>query len=72
MTFEFHPSIFYEKDAKGRVIEIFGTEVEVYKALVESMNWQAEFIEPPRGELFSIDDFTKLHVNSGRKKRPLG
>ncbi|KAK7051121.1 hypothetical protein SK128_002882 [Halocaridina rubra] len=54
ITFEFPPSIIYQRDAKGQLRYRYGWEVTLVEELAAIFNFTVAYIEPAPGEMWGV------------------
>ena len=65
VTFEWEPSVLYSRDAAGEMIEPFGIDIEVVKALAGVFNFTPVYAEPPPCESAAPIALSSTHHTHG-------
>ncbi|KAG7173507.1 Glutamate receptor ionotropic, delta-2-like 23, partial [Homarus americanus] len=56
VTFEWKPSVFYQRAKNGTVLLRYGIDIGVVKTLAQVLNFTIQFEEPPEGELWGREE----------------
>lgn len=55
VVLEYNPAVFYQRDEKGAIMDRYGRDIEVLRAIASFLNFTLQYVEVPPGIMLYLN-----------------